>query len=1152
MAITPEVDWSTAKPVKPDIDWTTAQSSDAPAQKSPITPEVAPDAWKAGVYSRMLGVEPGFAYQNRDEIDKQLRETGGDDYDKGIGYAIKTGFEETPLGLIIRGQAPEPFESHSHIGNFIHDVSEMVSDPIMLASAFTSEVGVGVGGFAADAALRKLLMDQYTKGDVKSFGDLAGRAGGILWEGAKGGILAKAGMVAGEIPVGSLIAKSPMAASAMKGLYQSAVMTTAGSLLDGRLPQVSDFERSAALIVPLNLVSGGAFLRARPAKQALMDAYSKTGTPPAEAAEKLDVQPHVPEDLAPGLGPAIDYKGAVAKGNEGDVHDDIHERLTNKPPVSLERLTADPKLADDVLSNPAPHGQDVIDRAWQLKKEAMDNGERQEGDPDAIEDMYDHGTMKSGRGFVTPDGKFLDRTAARRWSKTNEPAVHDMWATVAGGDKEELHSEDYNTARERVSGRNVAVGEPTLKPDQGLSGFLANARKELNGIKASAAKMSRYGKSVLRTLFVGPRDMLRAQSAQTADHVRTLLPDFRDQEALSFARDYKGVPDQLAKKIEDVRKGSNEELKKTIPSMERALAQMQNPTPEFQQADGMLTDYFTRAISLRRQVGISDSRIDPERYSPRLFMRAGEERPGYSMDIRREYEHILDPLESGEVEARTFNSADQLGVYGNKHATSVAKALFKTEIKNSELGKYGTRKSVPQNWVELSPSDKGFSQTMTKIDPETSETVTWSRGLYVPKPVADAMEPIFKDSRVPELHGVLRAQNYVKAIELSLSIFHMKSLTISAGNNMSFGDFARALKSDNASPEFEAMEQEAALWGLQTTKTGIAYEAYKGLKPSSLPTGLDTLRNLPVLKQVDAFAQSLTHETFDVIQRKFKVMDYSQKAAKWMAENPNAKEAQYGSAMRGISKEVNAVYGNLNWDVLGVSRGVRDISRMFILAPDWTFSNLANLKYVGEGGPAGAAARMFWVKSFTTGIAMTAAASQLIGGKYDWTHPFSVYLGQDKDGQPMYSNMFFAGAPKDAITLVNRVMKDGLLEGIVGFAANKFGPIASTARGLAENKQRTGLPISKPTDTPADKNVKQAKYAAGELLPVPFGLKEIGQQLTDPKQEASKWDYFLPLIGNYVTHERQAAGGSGGESKEKPILPGQSKGKSGGFHLPGL
>ena len=299
-----QIDPNTGERISPpDIDPATGERVSPSGPSSVITPEVAPDAFRAGVHAQMLDIEPGYAYQNREEIDKQLREQGGDDYDKGIGYAIKTGFEDTPLGLIIRGKAPDPFESHSHLGNFIHDVSEMVSDPLMLASAFTSEAGVGVAGFAADAGLRKMLMDQYTKGDVKSFGELAGRAGGILWEGAKGALLAKAGAAAGELPVGSMIEKRALASAGVKGLYQSAALTTAGNLLNGQLPQMSDFERSAALIVPLNLATGGAFLRSGEAKQAAMDVFAKDGTTPEETAEKLQAQPHDPSAAGAGTAP---------------------------------------------------------------------------------------------------------------------------------------------------------------------------------------------------------------------------------------------------------------------------------------------------------------------------------------------------------------------------------------------------------------------------------------------------------------------------------------------------------------------------------------------------------------------------------------------------------------------------------------------------------------------------------------------------------------------------------------------------------------------------------------------------------------------------------------------------------------------------------
>jgi hypothetical protein len=642
-----------------------------------------------------------------------------------------------------------------------------------------------------------------------------------------------------------------------------------------------------------------------------------------------------------------------------------------------------------------------------------------------------------------------------------------------------------------------------------MAKFLSANRVGLNEIKAGAGG-SKYGESAIRSLFDGPRKMLRAEGMQVSGRINDLLPSVQDREALSFLRDYRDDPEALRAEIEETRRGQNEKLKALIPSMEKAI----NPSPEMMQADAQLTEYFKTALDRGSQLGILDSDIDPARYSPRLFMKAMDDaaearrvgRPTFTEKtpnaIRRKYLHVLDPLKSGDFEARTFDAASELAIYADRHATAVATNLFTTELENSELGIHGTEDSHPEGWKKL----------------------TQFGNLYVPKVISDAMKPILESGGLTgKIANVLRAQSYVKAVELSLSIFHMKAMTIMDMNNMSFADFGRALKSDIDSADFEAKERQYALHGLETTKTGPAYEAYKGLKPSSLPMGkLDTLRNLPLLKQVDAFAQSLSRETFDVIQRKFKVMDMAGKEASWLAKHPEASDTEYTSAMRNISKEVNAAYGGLNWDVMGISRQMHDLSRLFILAPDWTFSNVANLKYATEGGikgnPASTAARMFWLKSFTTGIIMSQAASQLIGHKMNGPgHLTDVYLGKDKEGKEMYSNWFFAGAPKDAITLVNRVAKDGVPEGIVGFAANKFGPIAQTGLHLAENKDFRGKPISKPAEGAVDKNVHQSGFVAKELTPVPFGLKDIADQIMDDKQY-SKWDYVLPLLGMYATH----------------------------------
>ncbi len=1144
----------------------------APAATQNLPPDSGADALKAGVHSKMLDVSPGYAYQNGDEIGRQLQSASpgydANEIDPTILNDVKVGLQGSIFGLMDRDKLPDVEHDLGKVDEFITGLSSMVSDlPFYIAGGLAggaagSEVpgvgtalGAGAGSFALPAAIRKTLMDRIKDGDVDSVGGLLRRAADVTWAATKGALTGAATEAAGGLPVGGLIAKSPIGSIAVKGLYQAATLTTAADLLDGKVPNADDFVKNAALIVPLNLVTHGIPFTSGDAKQAAMDVYARDGTTPAETAQKLDAQPTVKADLPPGLRAAIKVGSDVLEGDEGETHAELAGRLGSKP-VEMEELQANPELASEVLANPEIHDQDVIDAAWVTWDDQLRAAHEPRLPPESnvgIEEQRlqdSRGNLKSGRGFVAPDsGKFLTREQAAAWVKKNEPDTHEIWEQDAGKGAE-LRSEDYREARQRVSGRNLAEGEPAyngLSPR--LTSFLATARKELNSIKAATGKASAYGKSVIRTLFAGPRNMLRAEGEQVASGLRKLVPDSVDQEALSFMRDYRDDPEQLRSEIESVRSGSNETLKALIPSMERAL----DPSPEMMQADQRLTQYFSQALDTGRQLDILDSSIDPSRYSPRLLMRVMEDaenakgvgRPKFTQKtpnaIRREYLHKLDSLKSGDFEARTFNAMDELSVYADRFSTAAATKMFVTELKNTELGKWGSAAKVPEGWVELAPGQRGFHQTMT-VKNEAGETNTFSNGLYVPKQIADAMKPILGSGGLPEqILNALHLQNYVKGIELSLSIFHMKALTVTAMNNMSFGDFTRSLKSDNDSAAFMAQEQEGALWGLETTKTGVPYEAYQGLKPSSLNQGfLSNLRNLPVLKQVDAFARSLTEETFDVIQRKFKVMDFSQKQAAWLAKHPDAGASEYGSAMRGISKEVNSAYGGLNWEVMGVSKPMRDISRLFILAPDWTFSNVANVKYAGEGGPAGTAARAFWVKSFATGIALSQATSIMLTGQMS-KNPTSVYLGQDKTGKDMFSDVFFAGAPKDAITLVNRVGRDGLLEGLVGFAANKFGPMAATGKGLMMNKQQTGAPISKPTDTLLEKNVKQVEYAAGELAPVPFGIKDIAQLLTDPKEDTSKWDYVLPLLGAYVTRDKEQ---TGRDQSNKSTLPGMNKGRA--------
>ena len=51
-----------------------------------------------------------------------------------------------------------------------------------------------------------------------------------------------------------------------------------------------------------------------------------------------------------------------------------------------------------------------------------------------------------GRGFVTPDGKFLNRNEASKWLKKNEPETFKALSKEA---QWKLHSEDFMAAREK-------------------------------------------------------------------------------------------------------------------------------------------------------------------------------------------------------------------------------------------------------------------------------------------------------------------------------------------------------------------------------------------------------------------------------------------------------------------------------------------------------------------------------------------------------------------------------------------------------------------------------------------------------------------------------------------------------------------------------
>ena len=167
------------------------------------------------------------------------------------------------------------------------------------------------------------------------------------------------------------------------------------------------------------------------------------------------------------------------------------------------------------------------------------------------------------------------------------------------------------------------------------------------------------------------------------------------------------------------------------------------------------------------------------------------------------------------------------------------------------------------------------------------------------------------------------------------------------------------------------------------------------------------------------------------------------------------------------------------------------------------------------------ATRVFWLKSFATGYAAHEAQgmSLMLTGQMSKLSP-SMYVGKDDKGKGnVLPACFLVGAPKDAVGLVTKVMKDGFPTGAVEFSINKASPLFGTGARMLVNKDWEGKPITKGKDDAGTKTVKELAFASGQLFPAPFVVKDIGERMLNPDEDLTYKDFLAGLVGASVYHE---------------------------------
>lgn len=297
-----------------------------------LDPKQAQDSADALIYSNLLSITPSQALQHHDTIKEQLENKLGE-YDvkwnlrqKLSGYATsaenamkpsslkedaKAGSYGLTHGSVIaewsRGKVAAPFESDHEMAKFMDGLGQMTGDiPFYLvggvvggaagAAAGTVElpvigtisggaVGAGAGAMALPAGLRQWLVDKYAGKKVSAWHEVMDVVKSSGKAAIVGGITAAGGA---PFAVGGALSEVA-GAKVLRASTELAMMTTVGSLVEGRVPTAKDFELNAAMMAAMHVgMSGYDFAKeSLPSIQGKMfDMYSKDGVHPATVASE--------------------------------------------------------------------------------------------------------------------------------------------------------------------------------------------------------------------------------------------------------------------------------------------------------------------------------------------------------------------------------------------------------------------------------------------------------------------------------------------------------------------------------------------------------------------------------------------------------------------------------------------------------------------------------------------------------------------------------------------------------------------------------------------------------------------------------------------------------------------------------------------------
>ena len=671
------------------------------------------------------------------------------------------------------------------------------------------------------------------------------------------------------------------------------------------------------------------------------------------------------------------------------------------------------------------------------------------------------------------------------------------FARISKDAKEELTDEE----RIQLGIMKPKASEPPKEPPTKIVEAAADGENEYvknTPLEINVGKNDKGTAKNLREEFTGIKNEQIARGSQLAEKIRAIVPSEEDRKGMFWIKAANGKKGMIIDALQDeVFKPYHKELRAAIKMFD---------DPAAQEALRKVEKYYAESGQVSKEIGsigtIRENYMNriytPE--PPKDFVKT-ELRKGLRQTTQhrkqRVFENEFDAIRGGKQFATT-DIADALSIHNEEMARVNASIKLADAMGGSGIAMWAKSAdgiNAPEGWIKVGDIRKNGAE------------------LYAPKGISDGLKAITDPDyvkRIDALKNLAKFQGLIKTVKLSMSFFHHLALSFQAAYQGNLGAVLKTgfLDGNLKSKEFFSMEQDFA------KHTGITsvIDSNKDILHSLLKhegDNWDKLTELPLLKQYFDMNRSSANFLFGKLQRYLKVMDFGRKSASWIASHPEASNAEVKAAKIGFSKEINAAYGGLNWEAMGVSKSSLSLLRMVLLAPDWTISNVQLFKQaIGDWGKiptAGNAARLHITTALLGGITLTEAFNKMITGHFTDKNKKGHQLEVEIAPNVYFS--FLKGGIGDITKLSSMIAESGA-KGVARFAQGKLSPIASTAIGALENVKYSNVPIAanKKASESQGRYATRAtfdylKYIAGNLGPVPIGAGGVTQYLEREKDK---------------------------------------------------